>query len=156
MNWTQAETAIRNHIETQWALGAYATLPIVWENEDNVNTTDVPESFVQINIEGTYADKTIYGSTGKRSSIEAGIIFYHCFVPIGSGKALASGPVVTLGDILQLQTISQVIDLEGSNPPSPVYSQRDELDREIINQNQPSGNYYRCSGSVPFIIRSVI
>ncbi len=155
MNWTDAETAIRSHVETQWALGAYASMPLVWENEDE-NVEDMPEPFMVINIEGTYSDKTIFGSAGKRSSIEAGIVFYHAFTQIGAGKALATGPVVSMGDILQLQVISQYIDMDGSNPPSPVYSRRDELDREIINQNQPMGNYYRCSGSVPFIIRSSI
>ena len=155
MNWTQAETAIRSYIEAQWALGSYASMPLVWENEDE-NVEDMPEPFMLLNIEGTYGEKTIYGSEGKRSSIEAGIVFYHAFTKVGEGKSLATGPVVAMGDILQLRTISSVIDLDGSNPPSPVYSRRDELDREIINQNQPMGNYYRCSGSVPFIIRSAI
>jgi hypothetical protein len=70
MNWTQAETAIRNHVETQWALSSFANIPLVWENEDQ-NVEDIPEPFVVLNIEGTYNDKTIYGSVGKRSSIEA-------------------------------------------------------------------------------------
>ena len=153
MDWSTAETAIRSFIETNWALGSFASLPIIWENED-ANTSDVPESFVMINIEGTFSDKGIYGSVGKRSGVEGGIIFYHVFVPIGSGKKVAADPVVAMADILQLTTISGVIDCEGANPPSPVYSSRNELDREIVNQNQPSGNYYRCTGSVPFIIRS--
>ncbi len=155
MNWTDAETAIRSYVETQWALGSFANLPLIWENEDE-NVKDSPESFMMLNIEGTFSDKGYYGSSGKHSSIEAGIIFYHAFVPIGSGKKSATGPVVSMGDILQLKTISQFIDLEGSNPPSPVYAKRDELDREIQNQQQPMGNYFRCSGSVPFIIRSGI
>ncbi len=155
MDWTQAETAIRAHIETQWGISSFADMPLVWENEDE-NVEDMPEPFMVLNIEGTYNEKTIYGSEGKRSSIEAGIVFYHAFVKIGNGKTAATGPVVSMGNILQLRTISSVIDMDGSNPPSPVYSKRDELDREIINQNQPMGNYYRCSGSVPFIVRSAI
>lgn len=146
MNWLEAEAALRLHIETQWAIGSYASVPLVWENEEET----VSESYMMIEIEGVFSEKTIYGSTGKRSSVEAGIVFFHCFVPKNSGKSAAVGPVVTLNSILELQTVSQFIDLEGGNPPSPAQSGSD------VPEPQPEGNYYRCSGSVPFIVRSVV
>ncbi len=151
MTWGDVEIALRSHIETQWALGNFTNFELVWENEPE------PESdrYMGVYIEGTYSEKTIYGSVGKRSGIEAGIVFFHSFIPMGEGKAEAVGSVVAMADILQLKTISQFIDLEGSNPPSPVYSGRDELDR-LIPSPQPMGNYYRVSGSVPFIVRSAI
>lgn len=150
MNWVEAESALRLHIETQWALGSYSSMPLVWENENE----PVSESYLAVNIEGTYSDKGIYGSVGKRVSVEAGMVFFHCFVPVGGGKQLAISPVVAMMDILELQTVAQFIDIDGANPPTPVHHGIDELDREIPIQ-QPRGNYYRCSGSVGFIVRSV-
>lgn len=143
MDWDDAEAAIRAHIEAGWADGSYAAIPLVFENET------APDSgvYMAVNIEGVYADKTIYGSAGKRSSIEGGIVFFHAFVPIGSGKGQAMGAVVALTQMLELQTIGTGINLEGGNPPSPI----DHGDSLEPNP-QPGGMYYRCSGSVPFIV----
>lgn len=149
MTWDEVETSLRNHIETQWALGTYASTELVWENESE---PDFPR-YMSVYIEGTYSEKSGYGGTGKHASIEAGIIFFHSFVPSGEGKEEAIKSVVTMGNILQLRTIDNFIDLEGSNPPSPAIYGTD--DRLLPNQ-QPGGNYYRCSGSVPFIVRSGI
>jgi hypothetical protein len=33
MLWSEAETALRSHIETQWAAGAHAATQLIWENE---------------------------------------------------------------------------------------------------------------------------
>ncbi len=150
MNWTAAETIIRTHIETQWAISEFNHIPLVFENEDETES----DFYMGLNIEGTIATKTIYGSVGKRSSIESGLVFMHCFVPIKSGKAAATGPVVAMMGILELQTLSSTIDFYGANPPTPVHYGIDELDREIPMQ-QPAGSYYRCSSSVPFHIRDV-
>lgn len=148
--FTEAETAIRTYIETQWNLSSYNIIPLVFENEEE-NTS---ESYMAIIIEGTFSDKTIYGSVGKRSSIEAGIVFIHSFSPINSGKSRCTAPIDEMISILELNTISSVIDFEGANPPSPVHYGTNELDRAVPSP-QPEGNYYRCSASVPFIIRSV-
>ena len=146
MNWLQAEAALRTYIETQWALSSYSTTELVWENEPE---PDLPR-YMGIYIEGVYSEKGLYGSVGKHSSVEAGIIFFHSFVPSGEGKAEAVNSVITLSEILELKTIENVIDLEGANPPSPaIYGTDDQL----LPNPQPGGNYYRCSGSVPFIIR---
>ena len=147
MNWLEAETAIRSHIETQWALSAYSSISLVWENEEEI----MNNNYMMIEIEGIFSEKTIYGSVGKRSSVEFGIVFFHCFVPINSGKSAAVGPVVAMNSILELQSIESYIDLEGSNPPSSAQSGSD-----ATMQKQPGGNYYRCSGSVPFIVRSAV
>ncbi len=102
-----------------------------------------------IYIEGIYAEKGLYGSVGKHSSIEAGIIFFHSFTPSGEGKKEAVESVVTMSGILELKTISGAINCEGANPPSPaIYGTDDQL----LPNPQPGGNYYRCSGSVPFIV----
>lgn len=143
MLWDAAEAAIQSHIRTQWALGSLAAIPLVFEAE----RPGQPDRFMQISIEGTYADKTIYGSTGKRSSVEGGIVYFHAFVPVTGGKAAAVTAVVTMTGILELQAISGGIYLDGGNPPSPVGHGDD-----LVPNAQPSGNYYRCSGSVPFIL----
>lgn len=144
MLWSAAEAAIRAHVETQWAQSAYAdTMPLVWENESEPASA----RYMALTIDGVYADKGIYGSSGKRLSVEGGIVFFHAFVPTGTGKAAASGPIDAMTAILELQTISGAIDLEGGNPPSPV------SDDPLRQTAQPGGNYYRCSGSVAFIIR---
>lgn len=143
MNWDDAEAALRSHIEAAWAAGSYASIPLVFENEP----VDYGANYMAVTIEGTFAEKTIYGSAGKRSSIEGGIVFFHCFVPTGSGKAAATAPVRALTQMLELQSISSVIDMDGGNPPSPA----DHGD-PLTPADQPGGNYYRCSGSVPFIV----
>lgn len=145
MNWPDAEAAIRALIETEWALTPYAaTLPLAWENEPDV----AEPQFVYLSIEGTYVDKTIYGGPGKRSSIEAGIIFYHAFVPISTGKSLALNAVTAMSDILQLRVVQSAIRLDGSNPPSPIEMTPDR----DVPRSQPGGMYFRCSGSVPFLV----
>lgn len=147
LNWLDAEIKIRAQIETQWALSAFAAMPLTWENED----IDWGDRYMAVNIEGYYAEKTIYGSVGKRSSIEGGMVYFHAFIPTGSGKRQALAAVLTMSGILELQTIGGRINLAGANPPSPVeiISTRD---RELPGMAQPGGNFYRCSGSVPFIL----
>ena len=149
MTWDQVESALRSYIETQWAISSYSTIELVWENEPE---PDFPR-YMSVYIEGTYSEKSGYGGVGKHNSIEAGIIFFHSFTPSGEGKEEAVKLVVTMAGILQLKTIESVIDLEGSNPPSPaIYGTDDRL----LPNPHPGGNYYRCSGSVPFIVRSGI
>jgi len=149
MDWASAEAALRTHIEAGWAASAYAAVPLVWEN-----TLDDPtETFVAIDIEGTYAEKGIFGSPGLRSSIEAGVIFFHAFTPLGSGKATSIALVETMTNLLELRSIAPGVNMDGGNPPSPV-EMRSMYDRDIPRQ-QPNGNYYRCSGSVPFIVIDV-
>lgn len=143
MNWDAAEASIRAFIETAWAAGSYPSIPLVFENEGAATS----DTYMAVNIEGIYADKSIYGSAGKRSSVEGGIVFFHCFVPTGWGKAAATGPVRALTQILELSTIDTGINFEGGNPPSPVGD-----DPMLPSPDQPGGNYYRCSGSVPFIV----
>lgn len=146
MDWDDAEALIRAHIEAGWAAGAYAAIPLLFENETAVAGADY-STFLAVSIEGVYAEKTGYGSTGKRVSVEGGIVFFHCFVPKGRGKALATGPIVLMTQLLELQTVGTGINLEGGAPPSPAAPGDD-----LVPSGQPRGNYYRCSGSVPFMI----
>ncbi len=143
MLWHDAEDAIRAHIEAAWPATDYAAMPLVFENE----TPPDSGAYLAINVEGTYADKSIYGSAGKRLSIEAGLVFIHAFVAQGEGKRAATGPVVAMTSILELQVISTGIQMDGGNPPTPV-ADADEL----APNPQPGGQFYRCSGSVPFLI----
>jgi hypothetical protein len=158
MLWDECEAAIRTTLEAAWALSPYATIPLVFENENK----DDSDFYMVVNVEGTYAEKSIYGPMGYRYSFEAGIVFYHCFGPWGAGKAAVLSPVVALGQILELQTFNAVIKFEGANPPSPVewsrprggladdYTPADGL----VPTAQPEGQYYRCSGSVPFVLNN--
>jgi hypothetical protein len=157
--WDECEAAIRSYIEAQWALSAFAaTIPLAWENETAADSA----SYMIINIEGTYADKTIYGGAGLRSSVEGGVVYFHCFAPAGRGKAAALSPVVAMAGILELQTLSLAIKLEGANPPSPVEVPRGSGRRglgddptpadPLVPPTQPEGQFYRCSGSVPFVL----
>ena len=149
MDWGSAEAALRTHIEAGWAASPYADVPLVWEN-----TLDDPTAtFVAIDIEGTYAEKWIFGGPGRRNSIEAGIVFFHAFTPLGSGKATSVSLILAMTGILELRTVAPGVNMDGGNPPSPV-EMRSMYDRDIPRQ-QPSGNYYRCSGSVPFIVIDV-
>lgn len=143
MLWADAEAAIEAHIREQWALTAYAAVPLAFE----AIVPDPTERFVAISIEGTYADKSIYGSAGKRISIEGGIVFIHAFIPSNTGKREALQLVDAMTGILELQQLTGGIALEGGNPPSPV----DQADPMVPGQ-QPGGAFYRCSGSVPFIV----
>lgn len=145
MLWNAAETAIRSLMETQWALGAYTNMPLVFENENTI----YDDRYMAVSIEGVFAEKAMYGSAGHRLSVEAGIVFFHAFIPTGKGKSTAMGAVAAMTAILEYQVISNAIRLEGGAPPSPVAYGAD--DRELPNQ-QPGGNYFRCSGSVPFIV----
>jgi uncharacterized membrane protein len=144
--WTEAEAALRAFITDEWAgTGRADAMPLAFENE----TAEYNGSFLAINIDGIWAEKTIFGSSGKRSSVQAGIVFLHAFVPTGSGKASALDAIQAMTVLLELQTIADRIYLEGGAPPSPVaYG---DTDREITS-SQPGGNFYRCSGSVPFIV----
>lgn len=142
MDWHDAEAAIRAHIEAAWPLSGYAHIGLAWENEPVGYATD----YMAVIIDATFAEKSIYGSAGKRISVEGGIVFFHCFVSPMVGKRAATGPVVAMTQILELQTIGTSIKLEGGNPPSPV------ADGPEVPSEQPAGTYYRCSGSVPFIV----
>lgn len=146
MLWEAAEAALRSHVETQWALGAYATTQLIWENE-TYQPDGKETDFVYLSIEGTYADKGIFGSVGKRASEEGGIVFFSAFVPQGVGRTRATALVQTMTGILELQRVSTAISLAGGTPPSPA----DAADVNIPGM-QPGGVYYRVSGSVPFIV----
>ena len=143
MLWDEAEAALRAHIEAQWALGAYAAIPLAFENEIEPDAA----AFMLVNIEGTLATKTIYGTAGARASEEAGIVFFHYFGPTGGGKQAALSPVVAMALILELQVVGGAIYLAGANPPTPV-----EHADPLVPSPQPSGQFYRCSASVPFVL----
>lgn len=146
MLWDAAEAALISHIKTQWALGAYATTQLIWENK-TYQPDGKETDFVYLSIEGTYADKGIFGSVGKRASEEGGIVFFSAFVPQGVGRTRATALVQTMTGILELQRVSTAISLAGGTPPSPA----DAADVNIPGV-QPGGVYYRVSGSVPFIV----
>lgn len=148
MTWDQALESLRSHVETQWAASAYASTPILWENE-TYDTDGAGGEFVFVSIEGVFADKSIYGSTGKRSSQEGGIIFFSAFVPQGVGTARAMALVGAMTGFLELQYVGTGIYLEGANPASPA----DSSEVNIPGQ-QPGGMYYRVYASVPFIVVS--
>ena len=125
--------------------GRTPAVPLIWEN-----TLDDPsDTMVAVAIEGIYAEKSIYGGAGKRTSIEAGIIFFHAFVPIGTNTVDCIGMVQTMTAMLELRAIAPGINMDGGNPPSPVEFR---LSDRGVPAAQPAGNYYRCSGSVPFIV----
>jgi hypothetical protein len=153
MLWDEAEATIRSDIETQWALGVYAAIPLVFENE----SASVAPSFMLVNIEGVYAEKSIYGGAGQRVSLEAGLVFFHCFAPSGGGKQAALSPAVAMTSLLELRTIGGAIKMDGGDPPSPITevrlrTQGIRLADGLVPAAQPGGNYYRCSGSVPFVV----
>jgi hypothetical protein len=150
MTWTDAVAALRTFVEAQWATtGMAADMPLAFENE----TADYAGSFLAISIEGIAADKSLYGSVGMRTGVTFGVVFLHAFVPTGTGVATAFAAIDALTTLLELQTVANAIKTEGGAPPSPIaYSERD---RDIAT-NQPSGQFYRCSGSVPFIVISTL
>lgn len=141
--WDAAEDAIRSHIETQWALSSFSNVTLVFENE-RVGSND---TFIFIDIQGTFPEKWVYGDVNSRLYIEGGIVYFHCFAPSGQGKRGALRPVDALKRILELQTVADVIKLEGANPPTPA-----EQSDNLLPNIQPGGNYYRVSASVPFIL----
>lgn len=147
MRWPDAEAFLVDYITTQWALTAYATtMPLVFENDAQA---DYSHNYMVISIEGVLSEKSIFGGPGKRTSVEVGIVFYHAFQEEGTGKTAVLGAVDAMTQILELKTLNGQIKLEGANPPSP--AERTVFDRELPRA-QPAGNYYRCSGSTPFIV----
>ena len=96
----------------------------------------------------------LFRSVGTNASIEHGIVFFHAFVPTGTGKTLALQAAVAMASILELQTLGAgAIRIAGASPPSPVEVGA-ARDAELKTSQQPGGNYYRCSGSAPFIVIS--
>lgn len=146
MDWVTAETTIKAFVEGQWAASVYASVPLVWENA----LDDPSATFISATIEGTYTEVSIYGSTGKRCVTRGGIIYFHAFTPLGSGKDAAIGMITTLTNAIEIQSLADGLNTDGGNPPSPV-EVRSLYDRGIPIQ-QPGGDYYRCSGSVPFLV----
>lgn len=147
MLWDAAETALRSHVETQWAAGAYATTQLIWDQDHHGDKDVTGGPFMWISIEGTYSSKGIFGGSGKRLSVEGGVVLFSAFVPTGTGKSTANSMVQTMTTALELQLVSTSIYCEDGNPPSPA----DPTDVSIPG-GQPGGMYYRVSGSVPFII----
>lgn len=147
MYFDEAEAVIRSHIETQWALSAYAAMPLVFEAEAPAASSN----YVAIIIDGIAGYGSKYGSTGQRFTIEDGIVFVHAFVPQGAGKAAASGPVRAMLSILELQTVGTGIKMDKANPPSPV-----GYGNDLVDTAQPAGSFYRVSGSVPFVVISTV
>lgn len=147
LTWLDAETVIRQQIEAEWATSDFASMPLAWENSN----AEYAARYMVVNIEGHLADKTRIGSAGKRSSVEYGLVYFHAFTPTGTGKREAISAVLTMSGILELRTIAGTVTLEGANPPSPVES-RSARDLELPGAGQSGGNYFRCSGSVPFCL----
>jgi hypothetical protein len=145
MLWDAVEEAIRDHIEAQWALSSYSSIDLLFEND--LPERPAPDQYMMITIEGTFAEKGVFGGPGKRLSVEGGIVYFHMFGVAQGGKDAVLKPVIAMASILELQVISTAIKMDGANPPSPV-----PYGDPGVPQNQPEGNYYRCSGSVPFIV----
>ena len=147
MYFDEAEAAIRAHIEERWAASAYAAMPLVFEAE----TPPASDYYIAVMIDGIRGEGSLYGTAGKRFTIEDGIVFYHAFVPQGLGKAAASVPVRLMGTILELQVIDTGINMDKANPPSPV-----GYGNDLVDSAQPAGSFYRVTGSVPFVVISTV
>jgi hypothetical protein len=147
MFFDEAETAIRTYVEEQWALSAFASIRLVFENE----TVPDEDTYMVINIEGTFPEAGPYGTKTDTENthlyVPHGLVFYHCFAPTGRGKLAAASPVRALQNILELQTVADVIKILGANPPSAA-----EQSDNLLPDKQPGGNYYRVTGSVPFFL----
>lgn len=158
MLWDGAEATIRAYIEAGWALSPFAsTIPLAFENELQPDSA----RYMVVNIEGTFPEKSGYGAVGAglRYSFEHGIVFFHCFVPSGSGKQSALSPIVTILSIVEFAVLSGAIKFEGATPPSPVETARSggsfddpSPSDALVPAVQPEGQYYRCSASVPFYL----
>jgi hypothetical protein len=146
MDWATAEATLKSFVDAQWAASTYASVPLIWEN----GLDDPAATFISATIEGTYTETTIFGGPGKRCVIQAGLVFFHAFTPLGSGKTLAVAMVTTLTHAIEIQAIAAGLNTDGGNPPSPIET-RGFYDRGMPVQ-QPGGDYYRCSGSVPFVV----
>lgn len=145
MKWADADTAIRSAIETGWAASVYAAIPLVWENEVAVKAN----TFVSIEIVGAWSEKTGYGSTGKRSSQEGGVIVIYAFAPLHRGKTQVLAMVATLVELLELTRIGSggQIAIEGAMPPMPV--ETIQADQSVPRQS-PGGMYFRYGVAIPF------
>lgn len=148
MTFADAKAAIRAHIATQWAAGAYADVAVLWENE---SPEQVYDRFVFVSIDGVDARKTVYGAAGKRMSKEDGIVFIHAFVPQGIGTSLPDALVGTMTAALELRVIPTGVNMDGANPQSHA-----DLGDTLTPGMQPGGNYYRVTGSVPFFVISTV
>ena len=62
MSWQSAEEALQSYIDAGWASSPYASVPLIYEN----SLDDPVETYVFVAIEGTYAEKTMFGGPGKR------------------------------------------------------------------------------------------
>lgn len=144
MDWPTAEATLKAFVEAHWAASIYASVPLVWEN-----SLDQPsETMIYATIEGTYTEASIYGD--RRCVISAGLIYFHAFTPLGSGKTQALAMVYTLTTAIELQAVAEGLNTDAGNPPAPIEQRRD-ADRGMQIQ-QPGGDYFRCSGSVPFLV----
>ena len=147
MNWAEAEEYITDYIRTQWISCPYGSaVQLIFEGEPTVPV--VP--FIVVNITGVSSDKSIWGSAGKRFSLEHGIVFYHAFVESNSGKRFPLDLICKMGDILQMQVLNSSINMQGSFPPYPVTNSGPQ-DHRVENM-KIDGMLLKCSGSVPFTL----
>lgn len=77
--------AIKTYVTANWT-----TCPIAWENEDFVRP-EPPGPWILFDITGTYYQQESIGDSPQAHNRwdEEGVMFFHVFVPKGTGSALA-------------------------------------------------------------------
>jgi len=77
--------AIKSYVTANWS-----ACPIAWENED-FTRPEPPGPWILFEITGTYYQQESIGDSpqGRNRWDEAGVMFFHVFVPKGTGSTLA-------------------------------------------------------------------
>lgn len=105
MNFVSTVEALRAHFLAQWALSAYAAVPIFQVNRQT-NNVGPDASWIRMTVTPGTRKAVAYGNT--RIWRTYGEVIFQIFVPKGNGDGEARRYADTIGTILEGKTISGV------------------------------------------------
>ncbi|HEY4136493.1 MAG TPA: phage tail terminator-like protein [Alphaproteobacteria bacterium] len=136
MSSATAYNALHDFLEVAWDAGP---APLVYENE-KFDKPEPPAPWIYVEVIGTLFDAASIGAGDDESNLyrEDGQVFFHVFVPKGSGSVTARG----LGE--QLATLFRGRELLGGKMIFPSASIGDNA------VGSDDGNWWRMTAAIAF------
>lgn len=103
-------SAIRTYLEANWS-----DTPLLFENEPDAEIIpDPPAPWVAVEVTGQFLKQIEIGSPGSNTWLEQGVLWLHCFVPIGSGSLVARQHLKNLANLFRDKTVAFVVFSDAS------------------------------------------
>lgn len=108
MRRPEAVNTILTHFITNWDLGTYSTIPVIFDNDE----TEIPNntSWVRLGIKFSPSKRTTIAQVGNRKFGRFGFVSFQVFILGGSGTYEGDNICEAIADVFEGKKVGSLID----------------------------------------------